>query len=342
MLTGEIVLRVMTPPSIIDAGIIKAGMFTDDEHYGWKHIKDFKGVQSNPEFTIDIRINSDGYRCKWLLDELKKEKEALKILGIGDSFTFGFGVQEEQCYLSLLEKYLNEKKDRRYIVYNAAVSGFSFKEYCKFLESFRENLVHFDFITIGVTINDHTDARLPHPKYKTYGGYLIYYKSNKDKKHKYDTNAVKLWAYKHSYLWRLAAKVKKILLSTNSTNRDESFHLAREAWDKAISYLDRISEIAREFEIPVMLIRIPHRKDIHKGNPKDEHIDEFLFADLGERLRQYAKQNGMVYVDTSTALIEFAKEGPVYYMKYDAHWNISGHEAAIKAISERADFFDKR
>lgn len=91
-----------------------------------------------------------------------------------------------------------------------------------------------------------------------------------------------------------------------------------------------------------MLIRIPHRKDIHKGNPKDEHIDEFLFADLGERLRQYAKQNGMVYVDTSTALIEFAKEGPVYYMKYDAHWNISGHEAAIKAISERADFFDKR
>ena len=86
MLIGEIVLRVMAPPSVIDAGIIKAGMFENDDYYGWKHISDFEGVQSNPEFTIDIRINSDGYRCKWLLDDLKKEKEALKILGVGDSF----------------------------------------------------------------------------------------------------------------------------------------------------------------------------------------------------------------------------------------------------------------
>lgn len=29
-------------------------------------------------------------------------------------------------------------------------------------------------------------------------------------------------------------------------------------------------------------------------------------------------------------------------MKYDAHWNRSGHEAAMKAISEKIDFFDKR
>ena len=342
ILLWEIELRILSPPSVSDAGIISAPMYMNDEQLGWKLKPHFKGVQENPAYKIDILLNGDGYRSEWMLDDIVKKSDAKKILGIGGSFTFGFGVQENETYLRLLEKGLNEKRDEKYLVYNTGVPGYSFKEYCKLLEKFREYLKYFDIIIIGVSINDHTDAALPHPKYKSYNGYLISYKNKSRDQDTNFQNRIKLFAYKHSYFFRGVAKAKINMahLFDRDDNADDKIGLraARDAWNNSIHYIDRIRKIAGYYEIPVIIIRIPHRKEIHKDERRDAHIDESLFANLGVWLQEYSQKNGLYYVDTLPTLNELKRDHSVYYLEYDAHWNNYGHKAAAKAILDTINF----
>jgi hypothetical protein len=60
---------------------------------------------SSIEFTYTAHINSLGLRGR----ELKPNPGVFRIAAIGDSFTYGWGVEEEQSWLRLLEKNLRDK-----------------------------------------------------------------------------------------------------------------------------------------------------------------------------------------------------------------------------------------
>lgn len=66
---------------------------------------------------IPVRINSQGFRDR---EYASKGPTALRILGLGDSFAFGFGVNEEETYLARLEALLNDGKAE---VINAGLAG---------------------------------------------------------------------------------------------------------------------------------------------------------------------------------------------------------------------------
>lgn len=87
-----------------------------------KNVKDFHHIGYTHEFDHFVSTNSLGTRGK----EFKKEKEAdsYRILCLGDSMTFGWGVQDDENYPFLLEEYLNEyarkeKIDKKFEVINA-------------------------------------------------------------------------------------------------------------------------------------------------------------------------------------------------------------------------------
>ena len=54
-----------------------------------------------------VRINSDGFRDKNY--SIEKPNGVFRIVAIGDSLTFGFGVESEESYPKVLEKNLNSK-----------------------------------------------------------------------------------------------------------------------------------------------------------------------------------------------------------------------------------------
>jgi hypothetical protein len=72
-----------------------------------------------------IATNSDGLRTRHKPD---KADDVIRILTIGDSITFGFGVDQLQAYPQQLEAVLNERNENpriRYEVINAGVSGYN-------------------------------------------------------------------------------------------------------------------------------------------------------------------------------------------------------------------------
>jgi len=85
------------------------------------------------EFDHKVRTNNLGLRGKDIF--LEKQENVFRILMLGDSMTFGWGVEDEQTVSALLEKRMNDLlPDKRIEVLNAGFSdGYSPDSYYAFM-----------------------------------------------------------------------------------------------------------------------------------------------------------------------------------------------------------------
>lgn len=118
----------------------------------------FKNLNANP-FT-KARINdlnllfSD--QNKKSLETTNRDKDVFKVAVIGDSMTYGQGVQNDQVFTKILSKMLN--KDRPTIVYNLGISGDDFIDnYTKYQtakEVLAPNLFIFTLVDNDLTLSE--------------------------------------------------------------------------------------------------------------------------------------------------------------------------------------------
>jgi hypothetical protein len=106
--------RALRPPR---EGVIPHGIGRFDPVLGWSLQPSSHGVSSRTGYPIEYRINSKGLRD----DETAYEKPAgrFRIVLLGDSRTFGFGVPIHKHFSTLLERYFKDLE-----VINMGVGGF--------------------------------------------------------------------------------------------------------------------------------------------------------------------------------------------------------------------------
>ena len=87
------------------------GMHKPDEKLGFRLVPNYEVRHRKSDFDSFIKINSMGLRDY----EHKNGKDPLtfRILVLGDSFTFGLGVNLEESYPKVLETMLNKNNDGR-------------------------------------------------------------------------------------------------------------------------------------------------------------------------------------------------------------------------------------
>jgi len=154
---GEVVIRVFIPQKMYNEYLPE---HPDYEPYlsvepelGWVPRKDF----SSQIYGIDNRLvkithNNIGTRNKNNVGEKKK----IRILVMGDSFTYGWGVRDEDSYPAKLQKLLGDK----YEVINFGVPSYEIDlVYIRLLE--QGFALEPDVIIYGVYLNDF----LLHPEY---------------------------------------------------------------------------------------------------------------------------------------------------------------------------------
>lgn len=98
-------------------------------------------------------INNLGFRNSTPI-QIKKEEGAKRIAAIGDSFTFGFGVLEDDTFLVKLETYFKARGITAEII-NAAEPAAGLEEYQKILND-KVSPLSPDVLLVGVNINDVT------------------------------------------------------------------------------------------------------------------------------------------------------------------------------------------
>jgi lysophospholipase L1-like esterase len=87
-----------------------------------------------------------------------RDDSVFRILCLGDSITFGLGVDQEQTYPAQLERLLNQHgSGKRYEVVNAGISGFNASDEANFL-SFLFPKYHPDLIVWLIVENDYDDS----------------------------------------------------------------------------------------------------------------------------------------------------------------------------------------
>jgi lysophospholipase L1-like esterase len=73
------------------------------------------------EFAVDVRLNALGFRERQLPSP--KPSGVLRVIALGDSFTQGYGVEEDEAWPRRLEAALDARHPGRYQVVNLGVPG---------------------------------------------------------------------------------------------------------------------------------------------------------------------------------------------------------------------------
>ena len=107
--------------------------------------------------VTEIRINSHGFRGQEYT--VQKSPGSFRILGLGDSFTFGWGLNQEETYLTVFEKRLNHRYGRTIEVLNFGLPGGCTTSQ---VELFRTNVIRFspDLILLAFNNKDDNDLEV--------------------------------------------------------------------------------------------------------------------------------------------------------------------------------------
>jgi lysophospholipase L1-like esterase len=254
---------------------------------------------------MHVRTNAYGLRGPALAPE---SSHPIRLAAIGDSFTFGFGVDENDTFPSLLQGMLNSSGNlpgRSFEVLNFGVVGYSSRDEAVVLQS-KALPFHPRGIIIGYVLNDPEID--PRPSLHKYFDPPAWWRHSHFLRLLHlGWNTLQVWAYGGGdYVRYLHAPGREKWLSVCAAFRD--IRLAAEA-EKAWTVVA-----------------------IFPLTPKDTWAN-YPYADLHARVAEQAKLNGFQVVDL---LETFRKVEPkeLVVSPTDDHPNALGHRLAAKAIYE--------
>ena len=114
-------------PRINPAGQMDEGFILYDSELGWKLAPGWQGRHVHHDFDVSYRVNSLGFRG----DDLDFARPG-SVMFLGDSFTFGLGVNDDEVFAELL----NQSSDLTHL--NAGVPGYSNDQQLLLLDTLME------------------------------------------------------------------------------------------------------------------------------------------------------------------------------------------------------------
>jgi hypothetical protein len=99
-----------------------------------------------------VTVNKHGYRGRVV--PRQRHTDAVRIVGLGDSVMFGWGVGDNETFMAVLERSLNARRSgKRYEIVNLAVPGYNTLQEATQLETIGI-LYHPDIVLISYLYND--------------------------------------------------------------------------------------------------------------------------------------------------------------------------------------------
>lgn len=120
-----------------------------------KFEQDYDGFIEKLDRATHIKINSDGFRDQEY--SIEKPANTSRIIVLGDSVTFGLGLEINETYSKILENKINSKNKKMYEVMNLGVPGYNTLDEVEF---FKEVGLKYspNIVIIGFLSNDVVDS----------------------------------------------------------------------------------------------------------------------------------------------------------------------------------------
>ena len=157
LLAAEVVLRLMPEPNSYVSRdgrekprfntYVSSGLLAYELRSNWTSVHD------SAEFEVTVRTNALGLRGRRVSSP--KDEGTYRIVMLGDSFVFGFGVEDDETLAAQLEATLGTRHEGIEVL-NAGVPGWSTDQYYLFLRT-RLDEITPDLVMLGLLDNDPGD-----------------------------------------------------------------------------------------------------------------------------------------------------------------------------------------
>jgi lysophospholipase L1-like esterase len=360
----EVVLRSFFPRRTLEVltGFYPA-MFEGSDYLPYRLKENFRGRLASTEFDTSVRINSLGYRD----DEFAVDKgSALRVLAIGDSFTFGWGVEAHETYAAHLERLLSPRFPSKtlHVINGGFAACYSPDTYYLYLKT--EGLaLKPDLVVVGLFVGNDLDSsaafenewnekdaeglplRIRNVNQHVDGNFLVpriipfrYRAPLLSRSHVFQ-GVFDIW-------WEIAPKIRSWMPGGTATTvhaasqepprpEDQIPYMYRLQYaDRTETVLARVRQLlsgmnrlAKNAGVPMYVVLIP--------DPLQMNPNEFSGTgdiDKPQRvLGRFFETEGITHLDLLPWLREKSAGRPVYF-PFDGHWNALGNELAAERIAQ--------
>jgi hypothetical protein len=297
-------------------------LFVHDPLLGWRPAPGAEMRQTSEEFDVAIRINSQGIRAD---REIPPEPPpgVRRIVGVGDSFVFGHGVELEESFLALLEEMLPGTE-----TVNLGVQGHGTDQHLLMLESrglrFQPDLVLLGLYTPEIERNAGTFHRLtPKPRFRLNdrGGLVLENVPVPREGEAFPAPPAGLAGRS-----RLLARAGTFL----------SRHGVGPVWEVTAAILQRMEASSAAAGAELLVVVIPPQYAV-QGGAVERLSQRHTVGVVGGMLEDL----GLEHVDVTPALEELARTRPgeTLYFPRDGHLTPAGNRLVAREI---ADFLERR
>ncbi|HEY0513306.1 MAG TPA: SGNH/GDSL hydrolase family protein, partial [Thermoanaerobaculia bacterium] len=189
LVVAEVAVRLIRPQPVMT---VSRGLYEPDPPRRYRLHPGFRGTVTNRvEFDSRVSINREGLRGPEIGP---KAAGALRVLALGDSFTFGVGAQGGETYPARLQEILRARGVRAEVL-NAGAPGYGVPDEVAWFERWGRPLAP-DVVLVTVFVgNDLQDAAPGGPKAMAVNGDLVVQGEKR--------RTLSRWLYYHSHLFVL-------------------------------------------------------------------------------------------------------------------------------------------
>ncbi len=276
------------------------------------------GRSESGEYPYDLWHNSMGFYDSE--HTIEKPTGVFRILGLGDSFTYGDGATFEQTYLRRVENMLNDRPgDHPHVeIIKAGISKF-------FPEAEKLLLEHYglpyqpDLVLVGFLPNDIIDTHHGIDAVNVeMNGYLT-------TRYAHQLGSAGIWLFMHSDAARIMlTRYVQYRLKHGYGDSWPDVYRANgrheDDWQEVESQYKQMDELARSHHAKFVITHIPQR-----GPWEPQH------AYPGKRLARWSARQAISFIDTFPAL-NAAPEEPMLYWPIDGHCTSAGYKIIAQTI----------
>ncbi len=327
-LIAEVYLR-FNPPDWLPAQTFisiqqEGSEFFPDPRIGYVPRAGDERIFRGREFKTRVKINSAHMRDREYPVEKNADKK--RIIAVGDSYVFGWGVEQDQAFTEILEDRLLKNTE----VLNMGVSGYCGSQEVEWLAAqgvkYQPDVVLFftcGFPVSCISNNIFKNGQMVWVSESSPGPWARF----------------RAWAYRRSYLFNFLyffySRSREILVSAFGRGARPAGPLKFISSDDRPEYLsegqsilEKLDSLSRKNGFKPILVFFHERHEAEDGLPEIEREDAAY-------LENFCRQRGWGFLDLTEILrIKKLESGLSSYFKYDVHWNRHGHEAVAAALAD--------
>lgn len=334
---AEILCRVVEhPPSILPsrpsgwAIIPEKSWIEYHPMLGWFHQKNKESFLQKNSLTVKITTNSQGLRGKREYAILKPAG-VFRILAIGDSFTFGFGVLDQETYPAVMETKIPGIE-----VLNLGVAGYGVDQltllYSEIGMKFQPDFVFLSLYPEDFwrSLRAFNDGGYGKPYYVLDSNQKLHLRHvpvPKDRRFHtpqfpavLERNFLERLLDSISFFRLLQRAKRRLLKQLGSEDPDSSME-----WILGRAILKQTLDQIKSEKIPAALVLIPPQRWI-------AGTDE----PLRRSLERFSRREGIDLIDLTPVFQKAAAEKGVdaFYIRDDLHWTAEGHRLVASLLIE--------